>query len=264
MTKNRNLPITSVLMICVLLYFPSLSWSASFNCSEAKGFIEKTICSDPALSQLDEELSNAYRNALDSANHPKSVITMQKTWIAKIRSTCTTTQCLENVYKKQITELNAVEKYSWKLFHDEKIGIEFEYPSNRTVKVNYHKNNISIIGDLIQSSVYIINFEIHAGNFEKTVTESSMFQKVDGVWYAGIGPGVSPPAESITGNGWQGIKTIITCGVPDKKTGFHAGGAGCLWAIISNGKRSIVADTQGQVGMDENTLKTLMSIKFLQ
>jgi len=74
----------------------------------------------------------------------------------------------------------------------------------------------------------------------------------------------SPPAESITGNGWQGIKTIITCGVPDKKTGFHAGGAGCLWAIISNDKRSIVADTQGQVGMDENTLKTLMSIKFLQ
>lgn len=264
MTRNQNLIIMPVLIFFLLLLLSSLSWSASFDCSKAKGFIEQTICSDSVLSQLDDELSKAYNNARDTADQPDLIRKMQNNWIANIRSKCTNNRCLENTYKKQITESNSVNRYSWKVFNDDKMGIEFEYPSNRTVRVDYSTNSISIIGSSMQSSDYIINFEMHAGDFEKTVAESGDFEKRDDIWYASIGRFENPPAESITGNGWKGIKTIITCGVSDKETGFHAAGGECLWAIISNGERSIIADTQGQVGTDENTLKTLMSIKFLQ
>lgn len=49
----------------------------------------------------------------------------------------------------------------------------------------------------------------------------------------------------------------------DKETCFHAAGGDCLWALISDGKRYVVADTQGILGEDEDTMKSFMSIKML-
>lgn len=264
--NNNNIFINLFFAFFIVFFISSLSWSASFDCSEAKTPIEKAICADPIVSKLDYELSDAYHEAIESADQPLTVKKSQKYWIAEIRQKCTSSQCLANAYRKRITELKSVKKYSWKLFHDKKLKIEFIHPSNRSVIVNYGQKTISIekqIGGIsMPNSRHIINFEIHSGDFDKAVSESNIFENRDGVWYADIGRFQNPPADSISGQGWKGIKTIITCGIDDE-LGFHAAGGECLWAIISNGKRYIVANTDGILGTDDNTLKTLMSIKFL-
>lgn len=63
-------------------------------------------------------------------------------------------------------------------------------------------------------------------------------------------------------NGWQGIKADVICGVSDEETGFHAAGGSCLWAVLSNGKRSVVVDTQGLIGNDARTFHILETLKF--
>jgi len=44
---------------------------------------------------------------------------------------------------------------------------------------------------------------------------------------------------------------------------FHAAGGECLWALVSDGKRYVVADTQEVVGNDKDTEKSLLSLKLL-
>lgn len=45
--------------ICLLILTP-LTHAASFDCSVAKQDLDKTICKDKQLSQLDVELANVY------------------------------------------------------------------------------------------------------------------------------------------------------------------------------------------------------------
>jgi uncharacterized protein len=40
--------------------------AASFDCHKATTWLEKTVCSNPELSKLDEELAKAYHDALTS------------------------------------------------------------------------------------------------------------------------------------------------------------------------------------------------------
>ena len=55
----------------------------------------------------------------------------------------------------------------------------------------------------------------------------------------------------------------VTCGISDAETGFHAAGGECLWAVIGDGERAVVASTQGILGLDDDTMRTLTSIRFL-
>ena len=110
---------------------------------------------------------------------------------------------------------------------------------------------------------YIIHFELGNGDLEKAIKETGIFEeRKKGEWTAAIGRYENPVAEKISGAGWNGLKTRVTCGISDKETGFHAAAGECLWALISDGKHYLLADTQGILGLDENTLKTLMSVKF--
>lgn len=48
----------------ILLCFSSITIAASFNCEKAKTKIEKIICSNDPLNQLDENLLISYKVAL--------------------------------------------------------------------------------------------------------------------------------------------------------------------------------------------------------
>lgn len=71
-------------------------------------------------------------------------------------------------------------------------------------------------------------------------------------------------AGHIAGDGWKGIEATTTCDVWFEESGFYAGHGKCFQAIISDGDRFIIADTQGFIGNDENTMKVFRSIKFLK
>jgi len=50
--------------IVILILSSSTSWAASFNCGKKLSPIEKLICGNAELSQLDNTLSVAYKRAL--------------------------------------------------------------------------------------------------------------------------------------------------------------------------------------------------------
>ena len=250
-----------VLLIC---WQSTTLSAASFQCSDAKTAIEKMICSDPTISNLDDTLYITYKIARDSSDNPSLVIKSQKKWLAQIRAQCKTRECLANVYKDRIMELQSFKKYSWIKYTDKKLNIEFMYPGYLTVLPDYNDNSVKVIGASMEGSDYFIHFEIHPGDFEAGISESDIFEQRGEVWYAHIGGFENPPAEAITGQGWKGIRTIITCGISDKETGFHAAAGECFWAVISNGEKYLVADTQGIIGTDDNTMKLFMSVQFIR
>lgn len=83
--------------------------AASFDCKLAKSTVEKAICSDPALSKLDEELSAAYKAALSKHPVPSYVKVRQREWNKdnKFCDAKAITSCLKSNYSKRVSELSS-------------------------------------------------------------------------------------------------------------------------------------------------------------
>lgn len=78
--------------------------AASFDCGKAATFVEKAICSNPALGALDEALSANYRRMLAAdigkgARH--DLRASQRVWIAD-RNRCATVRCIEAMYRERL------------------------------------------------------------------------------------------------------------------------------------------------------------------
>jgi len=56
--------------------------AASFDCAKAATAVEKAICADPGLSQADERMAEAYRQAMAASLAPRTLRTDQIRWLA--------------------------------------------------------------------------------------------------------------------------------------------------------------------------------------
>jgi len=85
------------------------SHAASFDCEQARSSIEKLICSNDELSELDSQLGNSYRTAKQYASTPRSkqVVDAQPQWLRNVRNRCSDAGCLLKVYKERINELRS-------------------------------------------------------------------------------------------------------------------------------------------------------------
>jgi uncharacterized protein YecT (DUF1311 family) len=89
----------------ILAIAPSVSIAASFDCQQAKTYVEKTICADPhKLSPMDEELAQAYREALTQASDIEALKARQKQWLNEVRH-CETYECVYGQYELRISQL---------------------------------------------------------------------------------------------------------------------------------------------------------------
>ncbi len=86
----------------VLAAGSSLAYAASFDCDKAVTQVEKSICAEPGLSRLDEELNQAFRDALQKESTKATVIVQQKTWLKEVRDKCGNVQCLVDAYAHRI------------------------------------------------------------------------------------------------------------------------------------------------------------------
>ncbi len=68
------------------LVFGALAQAASFDCEKAKTKIEKLICNNEELSKLDEELAEAYAEALAKSPEPEKLKAEQKEWLKNGRA----------------------------------------------------------------------------------------------------------------------------------------------------------------------------------
>ena len=242
------------------LWASTASLAASFDCAKASTDIEKMICADPHLSQLDEHLGRLYPAAV--AKHP-DLKAAQQSWLRSQRNSCRDTACLSQAYQQRIAELSAPQNNNWRIFSDKQLGISFSYPPQRQISPACRGNARCVA--LLETAMpahtdYMMALEVFEGGLAQTATEQANFSHNGTTWLA-KGRNGEYPAEVWQGEGWQGLKAVVDCGVSDEN-GFHAAAGECLWMVLSNGKRSIVIDTQGLVGNDDLSLQSIRSIRF--
>lgn len=98
--------------IILCIAFVSQSEAASFDCSKAATFAEQSICSNPRLSELDDQLAAVYRAALANSANPQSLKDVQSWWLTAKRDVCRDLHCLEAAYGQRIQELNAIVSFA--------------------------------------------------------------------------------------------------------------------------------------------------------
>jgi uncharacterized protein len=252
------------LVVMSILVAPSVAIGASLNCSKASTSVEKTICGSETLSRLDEQLAKAYESVRLLSDHPAVVKSQQKEWLRNIRDTCQDAPCLQRVYEHRLAQLAATQQTGWKTFRATTLGIEFSYPSTRKVQVGCRRSKrcIALVGKPMPHSEYLIAFEVFDGDLETIAAEKAVFEKHDNVWIAKGRSGEHAVAP-LEGPGWHGLTSTVDCGISDRQ-GFHAGAGECLWAVLSNGRRSAVVDTQGMVGNDAASMRSIQSIRFTE
>ena len=116
-------PMRYAMLLACLAISANLN-AAGFDCSKAKLPVEKLICSNAALSELDDELNEVFIDDNDL------MISQQRAWLDS-RNRCSDTDCLRQSYEKRILELactgrnrtgaiGAVRCSSWELVEAER------------------------------------------------------------------------------------------------------------------------------------------------
>jgi uncharacterized protein len=109
----------------------------SFDCVKASTNIEKMICSDTRLSELDMQTASTFKKILSKTKEPsiEAFKKIQNNWLKKKRNVCKDKKCVESAYKARIAELNdefkpqddIVEKYKKSQISIDKNSIK-KYP----------------------------------------------------------------------------------------------------------------------------------------
>jgi uncharacterized protein len=92
-------------LVAIPLVWMPYVHSASFDCAKAKTKIDKLVCGDPKLSELDEKLSGLYKKALELSPVSEDSKEQQRDWVKGSRNTCKDAACLEEAYTSRISEL---------------------------------------------------------------------------------------------------------------------------------------------------------------
>lgn len=95
---------------CIGWLLPAVTTAASFACDKASSAVERSICDDAELSDLDDQLARyfaASREALKMAN--TCLVADQRHWLRTRRNTCTDAPCLRSAYRARLAELDALQ-----------------------------------------------------------------------------------------------------------------------------------------------------------
>lgn len=79
--------------------------TASFDCAKASTKVEKLICADRELSELDDRMANAYEWDTEGGDALPRFRGSQKAWLAK-RNVCADADCIRQRYDERIAELS--------------------------------------------------------------------------------------------------------------------------------------------------------------
>ncbi len=97
-----------IVVACSLMLISTLGHAASFDCKKAKAPIEKTICNDAELNNMDSKLGEVYKNWLnDSGKTGKFIKKTQAFWLKWRAEQCdvSVASCLLSLYEERISLL---------------------------------------------------------------------------------------------------------------------------------------------------------------
>lgn len=81
-----------------------LALEPSFDCSKSKGYVEKSICGNGYLAEMDIKLNQLYVSANRYAGQSDQLKAFQINWIKK-RNICKDLGCIENSYRDRAEDL---------------------------------------------------------------------------------------------------------------------------------------------------------------
>ena len=97
-------------MVSEVVGTPAQDIRASFPCEKAGTKIERMICADATLAELDVTLAARYKSEMMLSDDKDLSKREQRAWI-KERNQCSTPQCVADSYKNRIDELDTVIRY---------------------------------------------------------------------------------------------------------------------------------------------------------
>ena len=109
----------------------------------------------------------------------------------------------------------------------------------------------------------LLTVQVHDGALETVAAAEAGFERDAGGRLMTTYGRFEPVAvEAFEVNGRSGLRAVITCGISDPETGFHAGAGECLWAVVSNGEQSAVISSSGFGNGLEAAEAAVRSMKF--
>ena len=129
----------SRLLVLLAVFFvlapATLGQHPGFDCAKAVTKVEKMICGNNKLSELDGSLGQLYKKVMEKSPAPEDVKELQRAWIKEWRNTCKDSSCLERAYTARISELET----DWK-------NIPFNPPFDKPLLVFPPCHQIKMIG----------------------------------------------------------------------------------------------------------------------
>lgn len=109
-TKLQGFWLFSLLLACTASNADNAKHSASFDCAKASTNVEKMICSQKSMQDLDGKMAKEYHAAmgrLDTKAEKQQLLAEQRAWLKK-RNTCTDDACLLTAYSFRIPDLEDI------------------------------------------------------------------------------------------------------------------------------------------------------------
>ena len=90
------------------LPMPSKRNAPSFDCAKASNAVERAICADPMLSEMDVQVAARYKEALNVAPNKEVLRTEQRRWLQQMHTQCANTPdftCIQRHYRDRLYQL---------------------------------------------------------------------------------------------------------------------------------------------------------------
>ena len=100
--------LTRLIFVLFITGLPFAAQAASFDCTKASTQVEKTICTTPELSELDDNLGEVYEKTLDltPAQDRHALVSKEISWLEHVRDRCASKECLIKAYKARLNSLD--------------------------------------------------------------------------------------------------------------------------------------------------------------
>ncbi len=109
----------------------------------------------------------------------------------------------------------------------------------------------------------LFRVQVLDGPLEAVAAEEAGFERdADGRLMTTYGRFEPVAVEAFGEPGRQGLRAVVTCGISDPETGFHAAGGECLWAAVSDGGRTAVLSSNGLPAGLEAAERGVATLRF--
>ncbi len=161
-----------VRILLVMMAVSPNAAATSFDCSQASTLVEQVICSNKQLSDLDDSLAAAYKDALSASNSVGQIRVRQREWLVNERNRCQDITCIRVAYTKRLAELSSPRRTTLKSGNDYVVPTDQEWVITEFSPYKSEKGigtaDLYIDGNVIIDSKYSLS-----GKFDFTLSSGT-------------------------------------------------------------------------------------------